>query len=87
MKIVAKHPEDIMVDDKATMQIYTAHAFEGEKGFLTISIADLNIASYFTGIDRLTLSSAGRFFGSAVTAGYKICNNTMFIQKNIEHLL
>lgn len=51
MKIVAKHPEDIMVDDKATMQIYTAHAFEGEKGFLTISIADLNIASYFTGME------------------------------------
>lgn len=51
MKIVARHPDDIMVDDKATMQIYTAHAFEGEKGFLTISIADLNIASYFTGID------------------------------------
>ncbi|TFG05305.1 MAG: hypothetical protein EU536_02285 [Promethearchaeota archaeon] len=51
MKVVAKHPEDILVDDKATMQIYTAHAFEGEKGFLTISIADLNIASYFTGMD------------------------------------
>lgn len=51
MKIVAKHPEDILVDDKTTMQIYTAHAFEGEKGFLTISIADINIASYFTGMD------------------------------------
>jgi hypothetical protein len=51
MKIAAKFPEDIIVDDKATMQIYTAHAFEGEKGFLTISIADLNIASYFTGLE------------------------------------
>ncbi len=51
MKIVAKYPEDIIVDDKTTMQIYTAHAFEGEKGFLTISIADVNIASYFTGLD------------------------------------
>ncbi len=51
MKVVAKHPDDILVDDKATMQIYTAHAFEGEKGFLTISIADLNIASYFTGME------------------------------------
>ena len=51
MKIVARYPDDVMVDDKATMQIYTAHAFEGEKGFLTISIADLNIASYFTGME------------------------------------
>ncbi|MHA1267585.1 MAG: hypothetical protein ACTSRS_20280 [Candidatus Helarchaeota archaeon] len=51
MKVVARYPNDITVDDKATMQIYTAHAFEGEKGFLTISIADLNIASYFTGMD------------------------------------
>ncbi len=51
MKVIAKYPEDISVDDKTTMQIYTAHAFEGEKGFLTISIADINIASYFTGLD------------------------------------
>lgn len=51
MKIMAKYPEDVNVDDKTTMQIYTAHAFEGEKGFLTVSIADINIASYFTGID------------------------------------
>lgn len=51
MKVVSRYPEDIIVDDKATMQIYTAHAFEGEKGFLTISIADLNIASYFTGLE------------------------------------
>lgn len=49
MKIVAKHPEDTNVDDKTTMQIYTAHAFEGEKGFLTIAVGDVNIASYFTG--------------------------------------
>lgn len=51
MKVVAKYPEDINVEDKTTMQIYTAHAFEGEKGFLTIAIADVNIASYFTGQD------------------------------------
>jgi len=49
MKVVTRYPEDITVDDKTTMQIYTAHAFEGEKGFLTVTIADVNIASYFTG--------------------------------------
>ncbi|MFX1293288.1 MAG: hypothetical protein ACFFD2_00320 [Promethearchaeota archaeon] len=51
MKITAKYPDDILVNEKTTMQIYTAHAFEGEKGFLTISIADINIASYFTGME------------------------------------
>ncbi|MHA1253527.1 MAG: hypothetical protein ACTSRP_26370 [Candidatus Helarchaeota archaeon] len=51
MKKLTAYPEDIDIDDKATMQVYTTHAFEGEKGFLTITIGDLNIASYFTGLD------------------------------------
>ncbi len=49
MRVEAKYPENIDIDDVITKQIYTNHEFEEEAGFLSLSIGELNLASYYTG--------------------------------------
>ncbi|MFX0134580.1 MAG: hypothetical protein ACFFDN_13145 [Candidatus Hodarchaeota archaeon] len=49
MRVEAKYPENIDVSDTITKQIYTNHEFEEEAGFLSLTIGDLNLASYYTG--------------------------------------
>ncbi|MFX0097684.1 MAG: winged helix-turn-helix domain-containing protein [Candidatus Hodarchaeota archaeon] len=50
----AKHPETVEIGSQNLMRIFTSHAVgEGQAGFLTLSLeeANLNIASYFTGVE------------------------------------
>lgn len=49
MRVEAKYPENVDVDDTITKQIYTNHEFEEEAGFLSLSIGEINLASYYTG--------------------------------------
>ncbi|MHA1300955.1 MAG: hypothetical protein ACTSO9_16165 [Candidatus Helarchaeota archaeon] len=49
MRVEAKYPESLDITDVITKQIYTNHEFEEEAGFLSLTIGDLNLASYYTG--------------------------------------
>ena len=49
MRVEARYPENLDVSDVITKQIYTNHEFEEEAGFLSLSIGELNLASYYTG--------------------------------------
>ncbi|NHI92914.1 MAG: hypothetical protein EAX96_10470 [Candidatus Lokiarchaeota archaeon] len=49
LKIEEKYPETIEIDETIIKQVYTNHEFEEEAGFLSISIQELNIASFYTG--------------------------------------
>jgi len=93
MKRLAGYPEDIDIDDKATMQIYTTHAFEGEKGFLTITIGDLNIASYFTGLDTnyyvcllLSIDEDPEVYEDILTDSVRIIMNNLEYRRYVEML-
>ncbi|MBY8982602.1 MAG: hypothetical protein KGD57_06620 [Candidatus Lokiarchaeota archaeon] len=49
--ILAKFPEEITINDKTLMQVYSTHEYGGESGMISLMIGSLNIASYFTGPD------------------------------------
>ncbi len=49
LKVELVHPDSVDVDERITKQVYTNHEFEEESGFLSISIQELNIASYSSG--------------------------------------
>ena len=93
MKRLTAYPEDIDIDDKATMQIYTTHAFEGEKGFLTITIGDLNIASYFTGLETnyymcllLSIDEEPEAYEDVLTDSVRTIMNNIEYRRYIEML-
>jgi hypothetical protein len=93
MKRLTAYPEDIDIDDKATMQIYTTHAFEGERGFLTITIGDLNIASYFTGLETnyyicllLSIDEDPEAYEDVLTDSVRTIMNNLEYRRYIEML-
>ena len=49
VNILAKHPEDLSINDKTLMQIYSTHEYTGEAGLISLNVGALNIASYYTG--------------------------------------
>ena len=49
LKIEQKFPDSVNIDETITKQVYTNHEFEEESGFLSISIQELNIASFSSG--------------------------------------
>jgi len=49
LRVEASYPDSLEIDDQIVKQVYTNHEFEEEAGFLSISISELNIASYYTG--------------------------------------
>ena len=49
LRVEASYPESLTVEEQILKQVYTNHEFEEEAGFLSISISELNIASYYTG--------------------------------------
>jgi len=51
MHVSASYPESLDIDENMMKQIYTNHEFEEEAGFLALSIQELNIATYYTGVD------------------------------------
>ncbi len=50
-EILAKYPEEITINDKTLMQVYSTHEYGGESGMISLMIGSLNIASYYTGPD------------------------------------
>ena len=52
VQIEAKYPEEITIEDKTLMQIYSAHEYSGEPGMISLLVGPLNIASYFTGPEK-----------------------------------
>ncbi len=51
VSIIHAYPEDLTLDEKILMQIYSEHQFTAEQGLVTLSAGAINIASYYTGPD------------------------------------
>jgi len=49
--ILAHYPDDVQIQEKILIQIYTQHEYTGEPGLVTLSAGSVNLASYFTGKD------------------------------------
>jgi hypothetical protein len=49
--IVASYPEEISIQEKTLMQLYSQHEFTGEAGMVTLMAGTVNLASYYTGPD------------------------------------
>jgi hypothetical protein len=47
--IIGKYPEQIVLDEKTLMQLYSQHEFTGEPGMVSIMAGSTNLASYYTG--------------------------------------
>jgi len=52
IEILAKYPEEINVNDRTLMQVYSTHEYTGESGMISLLVGSLNIASYYTGPDK-----------------------------------
>jgi hypothetical protein len=48
-EILAEYPEEIIIEDKTLMQVYSTHEYSGETGMISLMVGSLNIASYYTG--------------------------------------
>ncbi|MHA2393803.1 MAG: DUF2341 domain-containing protein [Promethearchaeota archaeon] len=48
-ELLVKYPEEISIDDKALMQVYSTHEYSGEKGIINLTFGSMNILSYYTG--------------------------------------
>ena len=49
--VVAAYPEEISIQEKTLMQLYSQHEFTGEAGMVTLMAGAINLASYYTGSD------------------------------------
>jgi len=49
VEIIGKYPEEIVLDEKTLMQLYSQHEFTGEPGMVSIMAGSTNLASYYTG--------------------------------------
>jgi len=51
-EILARYPEEVNITDKTLMQVYSTHEYSGEAGMVSLMVGSLNIASYYTGLDK-----------------------------------
>jgi hypothetical protein len=51
-EILTKYPEEIVLNEKTLMQVYSTHEYSGESGMISLMIGSLNIASYYTGPEQ-----------------------------------
>jgi hypothetical protein len=49
VEVVAKYPDEVELQEKTMMQIYSQHEFSGDSGFVTLMAGSINIASFYTG--------------------------------------
>ena len=47
--VVAAYPEEISIQEKTLMQLYSQHEFTGEAGMVTLMAGAINFTSYYTG--------------------------------------
>ncbi len=52
VETLAKYPEEISINDKTLMQVYSTHEYSGESGMISLMVGSLNIASFYTGPER-----------------------------------
>jgi hypothetical protein len=50
-ELVARYPDELELQDKTMMQIYSTHEYTGEAGMISMTVGSINIASYYTGPD------------------------------------
>ena len=50
--ILAQYPEEISINEKTLMQVYSTHEYTGEAGMVSLLVGSLNIASYYTGPEK-----------------------------------
>ncbi|MFW9820933.1 MAG: hypothetical protein ACFFE5_15100, partial [Candidatus Thorarchaeota archaeon] len=48
-ELLMKYPENININEKTLMQVYSVHEYSGEKGVININVESMNILSYYTG--------------------------------------
>ncbi|MHA1731831.1 MAG: hypothetical protein ACTSU5_07800 [Promethearchaeota archaeon] len=48
-EVCAAYPEDVTINEKTLMQVYSTHEYSGEAGMVSLMVGSLNIASYYTG--------------------------------------
>jgi hypothetical protein len=48
-EIIASHPEELMIQEKTLMQLYSQHEFTGEKGMVSLMTGSTHLTSYYTG--------------------------------------
>jgi hypothetical protein len=51
VEVVAKYPDEVLIQEKTLMQIYSQHEFTSEAGMVSIMAGSVNLASYYTGPD------------------------------------
>ena len=51
VEILGAYPEEIQIDDKTLMQLYSQHEYTGEAGLVTLTAGAVNLASYYTGAE------------------------------------
>jgi hypothetical protein len=68
-EIKGRYPEEIQIQDKTLMQLYSQHEFTGDAGFVTLTSGAVSIASYYTGHEKslyiilvLTLEEDGEIY-------------------------
>jgi hypothetical protein len=48
-ELIARYPDEIDLQDKTMMQIYSTHEYTGEAGMISMTVGSINIASFYTG--------------------------------------
>ncbi len=49
VEVIASYPDDIVIQEKTLMQLYSQHEFTSEAGMVSIMAGSTNLASYYTG--------------------------------------
>jgi hypothetical protein len=48
-EVKGRYPEEVEIQDRTLMQLYSQHEFTGDAGFVTLTSGMISIASYYTG--------------------------------------
>jgi hypothetical protein len=51
VEILGEYPEEVSIQEKTLMQLYSQHEFTGEAGLVSLTAGAVNLASYYTGPD------------------------------------
>ncbi|MFX0076822.1 MAG: hypothetical protein ACFE96_15365 [Candidatus Hermodarchaeota archaeon] len=51
-EILARYPDELKINNKTLMQVYSTHEYSGESGMISLKVGSLNIASYYAGPDK-----------------------------------
>ncbi|WP_371805853.1 hypothetical protein [Candidatus Lokiarchaeum ossiferum] len=49
VEVLGAYPEEVVIQEKTLMQLYSQHEFTGEAGMVSLTAGAVNLASYYTG--------------------------------------